>query len=199
MSCSRSNLKNLDTRIYNTNPCGCGCDDQNLTIQIIDRGTPFCPWYPPFPPVPPTPTPVVIPTNSYAYFFSNAATGATYTAGSTIPISATSANTDTAGIVNNNGVLTLSGGTTGRSYLINYKLTGSTTAATVGLAINGVNDTSTNSSINDAATSLNTVSGSYILTVPANTVSTVSLNVVTGSITTPTPATGTNISVIRIA
>lgn len=213
MSCPRQRLRDIDTTIYNNaSRCGCDCDDK-VTIQFVERPCPCCPWepippvppfppfppFPPVPPVPPVPVPVINPTNSYAYFYNSTPTGVAYATGSTIPFPTTLANTDETGIINNNGVLTLTGGENGRAYLINYKLTGSALSATVGLVINGANDTSTNLVFNNPTETLSTQSGSYILTVPANTTSTVALNVLFGTVTTGTPTTGTSISAIRIA
>lgn len=210
MNCSQQNLRNLNTTVYRTDRCGCGCDDNNLTIQFIDRPMPCYPFYPgrpPFapgmPPVTPPVTPPVItppstaPTASYAQFVNSAATGQSYTAGTAIPFPLAVYNTDAAGIVNNNGVISLAGGATGRSYLINYQLTGTFTDAAVGLVINGANDRNTNAVFTGSDEA--TVSGSYIVTVPANSVSTVSLNVIEGTVQTATPTTATNLSVVRIA
>lgn len=206
MSCSNQNqnLRNLDTTIYRTSGCGCSNDDSNVTIQFIDRG-PMFPWPGVRPPFPPMPFPPVTPpqpapgaqVGDYALFYNTAAAGATYAAGSSIPFPSTLYNTGTPDITNNNTSIALSGGTTGRAYLVNYQLTGTFTTATVGLAVNGVNETSTNSTATGA--DVQTVSGSYIVTVPANTTSTVALNVVAGTVATATPTDGTNISVVRIS
>lgn len=208
MSCSNQNLRNLDTTVYRSGRCGCTNDDCNVTIQFIDRGMPMFPCHgirPPFPPMPPMPVPPITPpqptpgatVGDYALFYNTAATGATYAAGTTIPFPSTLYNTGIPDITNNNGSITLSGGTTGRAYLVSYQVSGIFTDATLGLTVNAVNDTSTNSFATGAGEQ--TVGGSYIVAVPANTVSIVALNVIAGSVTTPTPTSGTNISVVRIS
>lgn len=207
MSCFNRSLNNLDTTIY-TQSSNCGCNSNNgPTIKYVDRPVPvfYCPNFPQFPPAvpapplpptpPTTPTPA-FPTNSYAQFFNTAATGVTYAAGTTIPFPSTQYNTDATGIVNNNGVITLSGGTTGRTYLINYQVTGTPTGATVGLIVNGTNDTSSN--VTATSTTDQTLSGNYMLNVPANTSETVALQVIAGTLATATPTSGTNISITRI-
>ena len=77
-----------------------------------------------------------------------------------------------------------------------YQVTGTNNAATIGIAINGSVDTNTQNVLNgDTATA----QGKYIVYVPANTTSTVSVRVVSGTITGASPTVGTNLSVIRIA
>lgn len=206
MSCSNRNLRDVDTTVYRASN-GCCSGDDGVTIQFIDRASPCCqypPVYPLFPfplvnpPVPPV-VPAVVPTTLFALFANEATAGATYTAGALIPYPTTVLNTDTAGIINNGaGTLTLTGGTTGRTYLVNYQVSGTVTDATVGLAVNGVNAVSSNSTVAGTAVA-GTLKGSYVLTVPANTTATVSLNVISGTVVTAAPTTGTNISVVRIA
>lgn len=204
MSCSNRCLRNLDTTVYRASD-GCCSNDDSVTIQFIDRTSPccqcgsICPPYPCPPVIPAPPVTPVIPTASYALFANNAAAGVTYTAGQSVAFPATVLNTDAAGIANNgSGTLTLSGGTSGRAYLINYQLTGTATTATVGLVINGTNAVSSDSTVSGTSVA-GTFKGSYIVNVPANAVTTVALNVISGTVATASPTAGTNISVIRIA
>lgn len=204
MSCNNSGIRNLDTSIYSQSS-GCSAS----TVKIVERTVPVYIYPPqPMPPMPtptPTPTPTPIPptppvtggvTASYAEFYNNSATGATYAAGENIAYPSTLYNTDTTDIVNNNGVFTLSGGTTGKTYLINYQVTGTNTTATLGLAVNGTVDANTQFvQAGDNATT----GGSYIVNVPANTTSTVAVRVVAGTVATASPTVGTNISIVRIA
>lgn len=201
MSCNNRNIRNIDTSIY-TQTSGCCQDD--CKVRIVERIVPYyvCPPrpQPPFPPAPPFPpepeVPIVAPTTSYAQFINNSATGATFAAGENIAFPIEQLNTDKADIINNNGVITLSGGRNGRAYLISYQVTGTNNAATIGIAINGSVDTNTQNVLNgDTATA----QGKYIVYVPANTTSTVSVRVVSGTITGASPTVGTNLSVIRIA
>lgn len=214
--CSRNNLNNLNTTVYS--PSSCCSDDNGVTIQFVDGAVPFggssntfrqCqmrpPYYPVFPPqafppqvFPPEITPIQnAVTASYALFYNSADAGTTYAAGTSISFPSTLYNTDTAGIVNNNNVLSLSGGATGRAYLISYHLSGVATDATVGLVINGV--TADASAATATSTGELTLNGSYIVSVPANTTSTVQLNVISGSFTASASGIGTSISVVRIA
>ncbi len=184
MSCNNRNIRNIDTSIY-TQTSSCCQDD--CKVRIVERIVPYyvCPPrpQPPFPP-------------SYAQFINNSATGATFAAGENIAFPIEQLNTDKADIINNNGVITLSGGRNGRAYLISYQVTGTNNAATIGIAINGSVDTNTQNVLNgDTATA----QGKYIVYVPANTTSTVSVRVVSGTITGASPTVGTNLSVIRIA
>ena len=198
MSCNNRNIRNIDTSIY-TQTSSCCQDDCN--VRIVERIVPYyvCPPrpQPPFPPFPPGPeVPIVAPTTSYAQFINNSATGATFAAGENIAFPIEQLNTDKADIINNNGVITLSGGRNTRAYLISYQVTGTNNAATIGIAINGSVDTNTQNVLNgDTATA----QGKYIVYVPANTTSTVSVRVVSGTITGASPTVGTNLSVIRIA
>ncbi len=202
-------------------PYSQGNNSQPSFRQPVDFPTQFPPQFPPQQPMPPmTPpppvqAPVAFPTNSYALFYNAAAAGATYAAGTNIPFPSTLYDTtaipgfvnnngipnnngmaNNNGITNNNGVITLEGGPRGRSYLVNYQVTGTFTTAQLGIAVNGTVDTNSITSAND--TDAETVSGSYIVTVPANTISTIAVNVVSGTVATGTPTTGTNISVVRI-
>lgn len=213
MSCNNSNIRNIDTSIYTQST---GCSTSNTpSVQIIERAVPcyiFPPqppiFPPPAPPAPiptpnPNPTPTPTPTNptaSYAEFYNNSATGATYTAGENIPFPTTLYNTDTAGIVNNNGILTLSGGANGSTYLISYQVTGTNTNAVLGLAINSTVDTNTQviQGVTGDTTAA-TTSGSYIVSVPANTTSTVAVRVVSGTIAGASPTVGTHLSVVKLA
>lgn len=183
----------------------------------------FPPQFPPQPPMPPMPPipPVTNPTSTYALFYNASATGATYAAGTNIPFPSTLYDTSSVtsfgnnngipnnfgipnnnnmannnGITNNNGVITLEGGPRGRAYLVNYQVTGIFTTAQLGIAVNGTVDT--NSITSATGDDADTVSGSYIVTVPANTISTIAVNVVSGTVATGTPTTGTNISIVRI-
>ena len=198
MSCNNRNIRNIDTSIY-TQTSSCCQDDCN--VRIVERIVPYyvCPPrpQPPAPPFPPGPeVPIVAPTTSYAQFINNSATGATFAAGENIAFPIEQLNTDKADIINNNGVITLSGGRNTRAYLISYQVTGTNNAATIGIAINGSVDTNTQNVLNgDTATA----QGKYIVYVPANTTSTVSVRVVSGTITGASPTVGTNLSVIRIA
>ena len=198
MSCNNRNIRNIDTSIY-TQTSSCCQDD--CKVRIVERIVPYyvCPArpQPPFPPSPPEPeVPIVAPTTSYAQFINNSATGATFAAGENIAFPIEQLNTDKADIINNNGVITLSGGRNGRAYLISYQVTGTNNDATIGIAINGSVDTNTQNVLNgDTATA----QGKYIVYVPANTTSTVSVRVVSGTITGASPTVGTNLSVIRIA
>ncbi len=199
MSCNNRNLRNIDTNIYTSTN---GCCQNDYDARIVERVVP-CYFYPPrpFPPSPEPPTPPFPPEPSvfinYAEFYNNAATGATFGAGENISYPSTLYNTDTAGIVNSNGVITLSGGTTGRTYLLNYQVTGTTAdESVIGLATNGSVDANTQIVPNSAT---GTSNGSYIVNVPANTTSTVALRVVSGTVTTASPTIGTNFSIIRIA
>ena len=179
MSCNNRNLRNLDTNIYSSSN---GCCDTDYEVKIVERLIP-CYVYPPrpmppFEPIPQPPRPPVppflTPTAAYALFYNNSATGATYAAGENIAYQSTLYNTATADIVNNNGLITLSGGTTGKAYLdSNRKI------------------------IPNSATG--TSNGSYIVNVPANSTSTVALRVVSGTVTTASPTVGSYLSVIRIA
>ena len=196
MSCNNRSIRNIDTSIY-TQTSSCCQDD--CKVRIVERIVPYyvCPPFPPTPPFPPGPeVPIVAPTTSYAQFINNSATGATFAAGENIAFPIEQLNTDKADIINNNGVITLSGGRNGRAYLISYQVTGTNNAATIGIAINGSVDTNTQNVLNgDTATA----QGKYIVYVPANTTSTVSVRVVSGTITGASPTVGTNLSVIRIA
>ena len=134
---------------------------------------------------------------AYALFYNNSATGATYAAGENIAYQSTLYNTATADIVNNNGLITLSGGATGKAYLVNYQVTGETANdATLALAINGTVDSNSEIIPNSAT---GTSNGSYLVNVPANSTSTVALRVVSGTVTTASPTVGSYLSVIRIA
>lgn len=200
MSCYNRDLSDLDTRVYSTRPASsegrCCCPK-----------CPFYPPYPPFPPFPPVPpvppippvppTPIVNPTSDYA-LFTNTGVGIAYTAGENIPYQTTVYNTDVANISNLNGVVSLSGGPMGRVYKVDYQVTGTSTDATVGLAINGTVDENTVSAIPTTGTPT-TANGSYIVNVPANTTVTAAVQVASGTLTTTTPASGTNLSVVRIA
>lgn len=189
MSCNKRNLENLDTNIYSSSNV---CCENDCNIRYIERLVPYC-CYPPNPPQPP----LTVPTASYAQFYNNSADGATYGAGENIAYPSTLYNTDTAGIINNDGLITLSGGETGRTYLLNYQVTGSAAnEAVLGLAINGTVDP--NSKIVPDS-EVGTSNGSYIVNVPANTNSTVALRVVSGRIITSSPTVGSYFSVIRIA
>ncbi len=202
MSCNNRNLRNLDTNIYSASN---GCCDNDYDVRLVERLVPFYVYpprpMPPFPPMPeppqpPTP-PFLTPTAAYAQFYNNSATGTTYAAGENIAYPSTLYNTDTADIVNNNGLITLSGGTTGRAYLVNYQVTGATAdEAALALAINGTVDV--NSQIVPNSTT-GTSNGSYIVNVPANSTSTVAFRVVSGTVTTASPTVGSYFSVIRIA
>ncbi len=202
MSCNDRSLRNLETSIYTSSN---GCCDKDYDVRIIERVVPCC-FYPPRPfppspqpPIPPQPPefPTIAPTASYAQFINNSTNGATFGAGENISYPSTLYNTDTADIVNNNGIITLSGGTSGRAYLVNYQVTGTFANETViGLAVNGAVEN--NSKIVPDG-GIGTSNSSYIVYVPANSVSTVSLRVVSGRITTASPTIGTNISVVRIA
>lgn len=148
MSCNNRSIRNIDTSIY-TQTSSCCQDD--CKVRIVERIVPYyvCPPrpQPPFPPTPPFPpgpeVPIVAPTTSYAQFINNSATGATFAAGENIAFPIEQLNTDKADIINNNGVITLSGGRNGRAYLISYQVTGTNNAATIGIAINGSVDTNT--------------------------------------------------------
>lgn len=115
MSCNNRNIRNIDTSIY-TQTSSCCQDD--CKVRIVERIVPYyvCPArpQPPFPPAPPFPpepeVPIVAPTTSYAQFINNSATGATFAAGENIAFPIEQLNTDKADIINNNGVITLSGG-----------------------------------------------------------------------------------------
>ena len=201
MSCNNRNIRNIDTNIYTSTT---GCCQNDYDVRIVERVVP-CYFYPPrpFPPSPEPPAPqppgppVFTSTLNYAEFFNNAATGITFNAGENVSYPSTLYNTDTAGIVNNNGVITLSGGKTGRTYLLNYQVTGTTADdAVIGLEINGSVDANTQIVPNSAT---GTSNGSYIVNFPANTTSTVALRVVSGTVTTASPTIGTNFSVVRIA
>ena len=202
MSCKDRNLRNLETSIYTSSN---GCCDNDYDIRVVEKVVP-CYFYPPrtFPPFPPSPQPptppefpTVAPTSSYAQFNNNSTNGATFAAGENIAFPSTQYNTDTADIVNNNGLITLFGGTNGRAYLVKYQVTGaSTDEAVIALTINGTVDANTQI-VPDSDTG--TSSGSYIVYVPANSSSTVALRVVSGTVTTSSPTIGTNFSVIRIA
>ena len=202
MSCNNRNLRNLDTNIYSSSN---GCCDTDYEVKMVERLIP-CYVYPPrpmppFEPIPQPPHPPVppflTPTAAYALFYNNSATGATYAAEENIAYQSTLYNTATTDIVNNNGLITLSGGTTGKAYLVNYQVTGETANdATLALAINGTVDS--NSEIIPNSTT-GTSNGSYIVNVPANSTSTVALRVVSGTVTTASPTVGSYLSVIRIA
>jgi len=202
MSCNNRNFRNLDTNIYSASN---GCCDTNYEVKMVERLIPcyVCPPrpMPPFEPIPQPPHPPVppflTPTAAYALFYNNSATGATYAAGENIAYQSTLYNTATADIVNNNGLITLSGGTTGKAYLVNYQVTGETANdATLALAINGTVDSNSEIVPNSAT---GTSNGSYIVNVPANSTSTVALRVVSGTVTTASPTVGSYLSVIRIA
>ena len=202
MSCNNRNLRNLDTNIYSASN---GCGENGYDIRYVERLIPYC-FYPPRPmppvepipqpPQPPTP-PIFAPTASYAQFYNNSVTGATYAAGENIAYPSTLYNTDTADIVNNNGLVTLSGGRNGRAYLVNYQVTGVTAdEAVLALAINGTVDANSEIVPNSAT---GTSNGNYIVNVPANSTSTVAFRVVSGTVTTASPTVGSYFSVIRIA
>lgn len=205
MSCKDRNLRNLETSIYTSSN---GCCDNDYDVRVVERVVP-CYFYPPrpFPPFPPSPQPPTpprppeypptVPTASYAEFYNNSTNGATFGAGENIAYPSTLYNTNTQDIVNNNGIITLFGGTNGRAYLINYQVTGaSADGAVIGLAINGSVDANSQI-VPDSETG--TSNGSYVVYVPANSSSTVSLRVVSGTVTTASPTIGTNISIVRIA
>ena len=215
MSSSKQNLRNLDTTVYRASSSNCD-DDNRVAIQFLnsnDNDDNDCPfgadfyqealergrnfWPCPFPPRPFPP--FASPTTSYALFFNAAATGVTYSAGVTVPFPSTQYNSEPQDIMNNGaGGISLSGGPFGATYLINYQLSAVFTDATVGLVVNGVNATSSNSLVTGTGV-IGTASGSYIVSVPANTTTNVSLNVISGTATTGTPTSGSNISVVRIA
>ena len=121
MSCNNRNIRNIDTSIY-TQTSSCCQDD--CKVRIVEHIVPYyvCPPrpQPPFPPAPPFPpgpeVPIVAPTTSYAQFINNSATGATFAAGENIAFPIEQLNTDKADIINNNGVITLSGGRKSISY-----------------------------------------------------------------------------------
>lgn len=203
MSCSKNNLRNLDTTVYNAS-CGCERDDNNLTIYFADRHCPYYP-YPPFTPpfapenppaMAPSFPPMTSPTEDFAVFTSNTTADVTYTAGASIPFAVTSLNTSNENIINNNGVAALTGGRRGRTYLVNYQLTGTFNDATIGLSVNGVNEASTSNTVTGEGTI--TTNGSFIVNVPANSSTNVALNVIAGTVTGVTP-TGSNFTIIRIA
>lgn len=210
MSCSSRNLNNLDTTVYSTTSCPSSNNNPTVTIQFIDGATPFsqggnsqsgncshgeCNHQRP------EEDQETHPTNTFALFYNAATTGAEFEAGDNIPFPSTLYNTSDAckdnGITNNNGIITLSTcNKENRSYLINYQVTGSFEDAELGIAVNGIVDT--NSIIAADSNDDTTISGSYIVTVPRKTATTVALTVVSGEVETGTPTVGTNISVVRI-
>lgn len=189
MSCNKINLDNLDTNIYSASN---GCCENDCNIRYIEKIVPCCCY----PPKPIEPQPLAL-TASFAQFYNNSVNGATYTAEENIAYPSTLYNTDTTDIINNDGVITLSGGTTGKTYLLNYQITGSSAnEAVLGLAINDTVDSNTKI-VPDSE--IGTSNGSYIVSVPANSAYTVALRVVSGRITTSSPTVGSYFSVIRIA
>ncbi len=206
MSCSRRNLSNLNTTVYST-ASPCCCDNNNVTVRFADGFPNFFPPVfpmppvnpnPPMPPMPPTPPIIPAPvTASYALFYNASATPVSVTQGNNVPFPLTAYNTDAAGITPNatGEIFTLSGGTTGRTYLVNWQVAGTFSTSQVALVVNGSTVNPTTTALNDAGIA----NGSYIVAVPANSVSTVSVNLVAGSVTTGTPTVGTNISFIRLA
>lgn len=197
---NNKNLSDLDTTIYSQGSRACERLNATESCSCPHPHPPIPPFppIPPMPPVPPVPPVVNIPTQRYASFYNSDAVGTTYSAGQTIPFPSTRYNTDTDGIINNNGVINLSGGRKGRSYLVNYQVTGIPTAAAIGLAVNGIVDSATISTI-PTSTDYATLSGSSIVNVPANTVSNVSVQEVSGTLAAASPTTGTNINIVRIA
>lgn len=199
MSCNDRNLRNLDTNIYSSENNCCGND---VDVRYIERLVPYCCYPPrPLPPTPPSvqpPMPPFIPTlKSYAQFFNNSATGATFSAGENIAFPSTLYNTDNAEIINNNGLITLLGGENGKTYLVSYQVTGRfADEATLALAINGTVDANTQI-VPDGESG--TANGNYIVSIPAGSTSTLALRVASGTVTTSSPTVGTNFSVIEIA
>lgn len=223
MSCPKRNIRNMDTTIYRQTGNYCGCDDivadvqskemlacchpQNYSRPVYQVSRPCsntcCPVFPPvhFPmppmyPIPPSLPPVNSnPTEDYAFFYSAPATTATYTVGTSIPVSMTLYNTAPGEIINNASTVTLLGGATGRTYLLSYQVSGTNAGTTFGINVNG---TVPANSYVTALDGDSTVSGRYIVEVPANSASTVSLQVVAGTLSTTDETASTNLYVLRI-
>ncbi|MCM1285545.1 MAG: hypothetical protein NC213_01995 [Acetobacter sp.] len=221
MSCSKRNLRNMDTTIYRETSNCCGCDDYSADAQSDDMfvnslsnyskpvyqvtrqySRPCCPVCPPvpplYPPIPPITPPVNVsnPTTDYALFYSTPATDATYAAGTTIPVPTTLYNTAIDSILNNPaGTIMLLGGPTGRTFLVNYQVSGTNSGTTLGLNVNGTVPANSYVAALDGAS---TVSGRYIVDVPANSATSIALQVVAGTLTTTADTASTNLSVVRI-
>ena len=176
----RRTLQGLNTVIYNQT-----CGDVQTPAVINNM----------FPVACDGPTPQT--EMDYARFVNDSATGVAYSEGQYVPFPNTVYDTDANGIVNNLSVITLFGGRNGRSYMLDYQLTGIPDTAAIGITVNGTVDTS---SLIYSPTSASAVSvgGNYILTVPAGTVYTAAVQVVDGTITLGTPTVGSYLDIIRL-
>jgi hypothetical protein len=176
----RRTLQGLNTVIYNQ---GCG---ETQTPAVINNMFPIgCDG--------PSPQNDM----DFARFVNNSATGVAYTEGQYVPFPTTLYDTDSNGIVNNTSVITLFGGRNGRSYMLDYQLTGIPETAVIGVAVNGTVDTNSEVYAPTSTTAVS-VGGNYILTVPAGTVYTVSLQVVDGTLTLGTPTVGSYMDIVRL-
>ncbi len=190
MSCLSQRLSNIDTTIYPSQPSALAdgfvpAQFQQPTVINPPLQVPSCP----------APVRDNYPTQAYALFTNAFAPGETYAAGTNIPFPTTVYNTDERNIERNNGSVILSGGKRGKTYLVMYQVSATFTDAQLAVTENGVAQQPSAVSV----TGDTTASGNYIVKVPACQDTSVSVNVLSGTVETATPTAGTNMTIVRLS